>query len=63
MNESLDTDQFLENRFFGNCLDFPNQSDYIHGYSGKSLVESGYFYCPYVELTMTPTVMLSDLYD
>jgi hypothetical protein len=27
------------------------------GYKGDSYMDSGYFYCPYVPLTQTPTVL------
>jgi hypothetical protein len=30
------------------------------GYKGDSYMDSGYFYCPYVPLTQTPTVLDPD---
>ena len=35
---------------------FP-QGQILMGYKGESYMDSGYFYCPYVPLTQTPTVL------
>ena len=35
---------------------FPN-NQILMGYKGDSYMDSGYFYCPYVPLTQTPTVL------
>ena len=38
---------------------FPS-NDYVMGYKGTTIFDAGYFYCPYMPVTMTNLVMLDD---